>query len=123
MPKQNTAVKTATMVLGFAGVLAMLLAGIKSVIGWDWGAYFSPIVLTTVGILIFSQGNFKLKGLVKSSNRLVHTISTAVGGALLVLGIGTMPFWTWTLPESFLAYSGVITLVGAVWYIVELYVK
>ena len=113
--------KIANQVLIVLGVIFLLIAGMKSVFGWDWMPYFAPLVTTIIGLVIIVQGSISLKGIIKKTDKLVHVISTAVGGALIVLGIATMPFLNITVPVLS-TYAGIVALLGALWYIVEIFV-
>lgn len=124
MPNKKGIGMTLAMVLSFAGAIFLIVAGLQLVAGWDFGEWFSPIVMVLVGVGLILQGNFKLKIQKKQDiTNIVHRLSAVFGSAVLILGIITLPMLAGTTVPVISTFAGWITLLSGAWFIVEAFVK
>ena len=112
-------------VLGMVAFLLVLLAGLKTLFSWDWGAWFFMAVVLAVGIyLIIESGvksykTFRRAIGVKSGAGFIHLISFALGVLMVYIGIQMMPILG--LPQ--LALNGWVLFLGGGWAILEGFIK
>ena len=108
-------------VMNLVGAFFLLLVGIKSLWGWDWGQYVVPIISIVVGAGLLTQGSirrlvdfYKRPSKTKMTIRLAfHTISSIAGGVLILMG--TVLLFGGQFP-----YVAPTLFVTSGWYILEI---